>query len=195
LLQANLPEAKGQARDQVAKAVGVSGRTIDFATRVLKQGTPELVQAVEQGNLSVNAAWPIAKLPSDEQPAALREALQPRPSTKINGAGSDEAPVWARGPSPQERAKKDPGRRWCESLHKLSVLLTSVRDQGGIGALAGTWGEASRADGTAELRRIAGEIEKWIKILEETKHAKTHHANGQGALRRGPRHARVADGR
>jgi hypothetical protein len=34
---------KGDARDQVAKAVGVSGRTIDYATKVLNQAVPELI--------------------------------------------------------------------------------------------------------------------------------------------------------
>lgn len=43
----NLPEQKGDARDQAAKAAGVSGKTVDFATKVLKQGTPELVKAVD----------------------------------------------------------------------------------------------------------------------------------------------------
>jgi hypothetical protein len=32
----NLPEQKGDARDQAAKAVGVSGKSIDFATKILE---------------------------------------------------------------------------------------------------------------------------------------------------------------
>jgi len=45
----NLPEATSDARDAAGKAVGVSGKTIDFASKVLKSGTPELVKAVEEG--------------------------------------------------------------------------------------------------------------------------------------------------
>jgi len=55
-VQENLPEQKGQARGQAGKALGVSGRTVDFATKVLKQGTPELVKAVDEGRMAVSTA-------------------------------------------------------------------------------------------------------------------------------------------
>lgn len=45
LLPANLPEAKGDSR-VAGKAVGVSGKTIDHATRVLTKGVPELAKAL-----------------------------------------------------------------------------------------------------------------------------------------------------
>jgi hypothetical protein len=44
---------KGDARDQVAKAVGVSGRTIDHASKVLNQAVPERIQAVDEGRMAV----------------------------------------------------------------------------------------------------------------------------------------------
>ncbi len=37
-LPVNLPEVKGDARDQVAKAFGISGRTVDFARKVREHG-------------------------------------------------------------------------------------------------------------------------------------------------------------
>ena len=45
----NLPDLNADARDArdaAGKAVGVSGKSIDFASKVLKSGTPELVKAV-----------------------------------------------------------------------------------------------------------------------------------------------------
>lgn len=45
-VQENLPEQKQQARDAAGKAFGVSGKSVDHATRVMKNGTPELVKAV-----------------------------------------------------------------------------------------------------------------------------------------------------
>src|SRR5579883_979713 len=49
LVPVNLPERdKGDSRDQVGKAVGVSGKSIDMATRILKQGTPELICATRR---------------------------------------------------------------------------------------------------------------------------------------------------
>jgi hypothetical protein len=45
--QANLPDLKnesvGQSRDQVGKKFGVSGKSVDHATKVLEQGQPELI--------------------------------------------------------------------------------------------------------------------------------------------------------
>jgi hypothetical protein len=54
----NLPEQNGDARDHAAKAVGVSGKTVDYATKVLAQGTPELIKAVDEGRMAVSRAVP-----------------------------------------------------------------------------------------------------------------------------------------
>ena len=47
----NLPQ--GTARDLAGKAVGVSGKSIDHATRVLEKGIPELAKAVDEGRMAV----------------------------------------------------------------------------------------------------------------------------------------------
>jgi hypothetical protein len=47
--KANLPESfSGQARDEVGKVLSVSGKSVDYATKVIQQGIPELVQAVDE---------------------------------------------------------------------------------------------------------------------------------------------------
>jgi len=48
--------AKGKARDAARKAFGVSGKSVDHATRVIEKGIPELVKAVDQGRMAVNMA-------------------------------------------------------------------------------------------------------------------------------------------
>lgn len=59
--QVDLPDLnRGQARDQVGKAFGVSGTLVDHATRVLSRGEPELVKAVDEGRMSVTSATPLA---------------------------------------------------------------------------------------------------------------------------------------
>jgi hypothetical protein len=68
-----LPGQSGDARDHAGSAVGVSGRTIDAATIVLKCGTPELVTACERGALSVFRAAKLARLPKERQRAALSD--------------------------------------------------------------------------------------------------------------------------
>ncbi len=43
------PEREGQARDEIAKAGKVSGRSVDRAAVIQKKGIPELIQAVDDG--------------------------------------------------------------------------------------------------------------------------------------------------
>lgn len=47
---------RGRASDHAAKAVGVSGRSVDMAGKVLASGNQELITAVEHGSMSLNAA-------------------------------------------------------------------------------------------------------------------------------------------
>lgn len=66
----NLPQTDtGKARDQVGKVVGVSGKTIDHATKVIKAAVPEVVKAVDEGRMSVSTA----ALLSTEPPEVQRE--------------------------------------------------------------------------------------------------------------------------
>ena len=64
----NLPEpVKGDARDQVGKVVGVSGKSIDYATKVLDKGSPKLVAAVDADLISVSTAARTASRTKAEQ--------------------------------------------------------------------------------------------------------------------------------
>jgi len=65
---ANLPDMpKGDARDQLGKTFGVSGKTVDHATRVLNNAIPEVVQAVDDGRMAVSTAAFIATEPEEVQ--------------------------------------------------------------------------------------------------------------------------------
>jgi len=64
-------EGIGRARDKAAAAVGVSGRLVDAADKVVKQGTPELAAAVKSGKVSVTKAAKIAKAPKEDQAAIV----------------------------------------------------------------------------------------------------------------------------
>lgn len=61
---ANLQEV---SRAEAAEMLNVSERTVNTAKKVENQGAPELVDAVEQGQVSVSAAADIATLTVDEQ--------------------------------------------------------------------------------------------------------------------------------
>ena len=73
----NLPEQKkGEARDLAGKAVGVSGKSVDYATRVLERGTPELVKAVDEGRVAVSTA----AIHAGDSPEEQREFVNRVPS-------------------------------------------------------------------------------------------------------------------
>jgi N6-adenosine-specific RNA methylase IME4 len=55
------------SREQAAQLLNVSERSVASASRVLEHGAPELVAAVEKGEVSVSAAADVASLPEPEQ--------------------------------------------------------------------------------------------------------------------------------
>jgi len=61
----------GDARDQAGATVGVSGRSVDYATKVLSYGAPEVIDACEQGQIPIATAARLVQLPHDKQRAAI----------------------------------------------------------------------------------------------------------------------------
>lgn len=55
-----------------AAGLNVSSRSVDSASRVLKEGAPELARAVEEGKVAVSTAAILAELPQAEQRAAVQ---------------------------------------------------------------------------------------------------------------------------
>lgn len=85
-----LPEReKVQSRDLVAKTVNVSGKTIDFATTVLTKGSPELVAAVDAGEVAVSKAARIARTiePTRQADAATCRTEKLTPAQKVKRFG------------------------------------------------------------------------------------------------------------
>ncbi len=67
-IRANWPESENRrARDDAAAAAHVSSRSVERASKVLREGAPELIAQVDAGALSVGAAAEIAELEPDEQ--------------------------------------------------------------------------------------------------------------------------------
>lgn len=104
-LSADLREGiDGKASEQAAAALNVSPRTVDNAARVLSHGTPELVAAVDRGEVAVSAAAEVSRLPADEQraavaagPKAVKEAAKTQRETK-----KKPAKTWADLTSPSQ---------------------------------------------------------------------------------------------
>lgn len=61
------PQKKGKARDKAGEALGVSGKSVDMAVKVQTDAVPEIISAVESGELAVSAAAVVADMPQDQQ--------------------------------------------------------------------------------------------------------------------------------
>jgi hypothetical protein len=101
---ANLPESStGRARDKAGEAMGVSGRTVDAAVKVLHHAAPEIVEAVEKSEVSVSDAAAVATLPKPKQKAALKKVKSGKAKTLKAAAEPHQK---------NGKQKKDP-RRWA----------------------------------------------------------------------------------
>ncbi len=105
---AAVPEPRPlHSREDIAKAARLSSSQVVMIEKIQKQATPELVDALKAGAVSLNAAAAVASLPAEEQKAAalagkdelklaakrVREARR-KPPEPDTGAGQ-EAPATA----------------------------------------------------------------------------------------------------
>ncbi|HAR38661.1 MAG TPA: hypothetical protein DCS09_08880 [Porphyromonadaceae bacterium] len=57
----------GKSRDLAEEALGVGGKSVDHATKVLTKGVHELVKAVEEGRMAVSSSAALASEPEEDQ--------------------------------------------------------------------------------------------------------------------------------
>lgn len=141
--RAHRAAAKGTARDRAGAAVGVSGRSVDSAFKVLQGADPEVVRACEMGELAIWTAARLVHLPKEQQRVAMLEG-----KSGIRSALRDSRPP----PS------------WPDS-DRLSKLLESVAVlERGLTERCGSLFEAAGYDRrltrvhVAELRRLAARL-------------------------------------
>ena len=60
-----------ETRDEIAKVAGLSKPAVAQIEKIRKSATPELVEAVRAGTISINTAATISALPNDQQVAAV----------------------------------------------------------------------------------------------------------------------------
>jgi ParB-like chromosome segregation protein Spo0J len=134
------PEPQGRTRAVVAKALGISERSVQDGKKVAKQGTEELQNAVQTGVLPVHRAAKIADLPAEKQPEALKEAIEKRRETKSAKPAQT---------IPEMTDNADP------SIALLSALLTHVSASQVVMMLARSLPEAKAKPFAKFLRETA----------------------------------------
>lgn len=81
------PSSELKTTKELAKLSGASTKTVEQVKKVLKDGDEDVVKAVESGKISAKRGAEIARLPKDQQSAAIDE---PRPSMLDGNAPDDE---------------------------------------------------------------------------------------------------------
>lgn len=127
---------KGRASVKAGEAFGVSGRTVDYATRVVRKGVPEVVKAVDEGRITVNKAAEIVKAPPEKQ---AEELNKPRPER-----------AKAREEQPRPRAPRHPGE------HTQSEVFAQNKARVAITQLEGIPEDNPHRDAALEI------VVKWI---------------------------------
>lgn len=95
--------ARGKTEDEAAVAFGVTKVTIKTWLRLLEAG-PEINKALREGAINPSSAAKLAKLPREEQGAALREVLETAQGGKVTTAQAERA-------SRNKRLEKESGER------------------------------------------------------------------------------------
>ena len=68
----NISLTGGQARDELGKMAGVSGKTYEHAVKVLKEAPQDIVDATRRGDMSINQAYKAIKL--EEKKEHIKQA-------------------------------------------------------------------------------------------------------------------------
>jgi hypothetical protein len=142
---------------QAASAAGVSLAQLGYAKQVRATAIPEVVAAVERGDLTVHGALAVAKAPKHEQPAALSEAIE-RP--KVRDGRRAAPPALADGRRPRMH------RRGQAELADKSIGLLAYTAQELEGALDGVGEIPDPERRLAQLDDVAATVRRAREILK-----------------------------
>ena len=141
-LSNSAPGAELKTTKELAVSAGVSERTIEQAKAVQTKAAPEVVEAVKAGEIGLKKAAAIAKLPKEEQAAAIHK---PAPKAAPEGP-----------PAPANHELEEA----VSTINELAAENDQLRDRVAVAAMQGTDEErAMAAETIAELR-------EQIKTLE-----------------------------
>jgi ParB-like chromosome segregation protein Spo0J len=125
-LQEPVPEVtKGQqTRDFLAQKAGLgSGKTYQQAKKVVEEGTPELVAAMDTGQISVRNAAALTKLPPEEQRDVLKkdkDEIQKAANNLRTDRPKEDKP---KEDKPDQKAQ-DAGQAYTQA-HRFAIIAIS----------------------------------------------------------------------
>jgi len=131
----------GRTSHIAGEMVGVSRASVERATKVMKDGIPELFGALKVGDISVMSSYEIAKLPKPEQQQALEEHKQGIKQQRQTKAEKDEVnrqnSEWVEANKTKELTEEDLELKeivdkalkfLTESMYELNNKTASMKD-------------------------------------------------------------------
>lgn len=158
-------ECPPKSNAELADAAGVSEKTIKQAKAVQTKAAPEVVEAVKRGEIGLPKAAAIAKMPKEEQAAAIHK---PAPKT----APADEVPAYdgpdeaeLRAAELQEQADQEAFNKLLLADDKLAAAYAEIKRLNAVNAVL-----ESRMQGLmnekAEAIRLVKSRDRQIAKLE-----------------------------
>lgn len=145
-------ECPPKSNAELADAAGVSEKTIKQAKAVQTKAAPEVVEAVKRGEIGLPKAAAIAKMPKEEQAAAIH-----KPTPKA----APEAP-----PAPANHELEEA----ISTINDLAAENDQLRDRVAVAAMSGTDEErAMAAETIAELRDQIKTIEAELDAVRTSR--------------------------
>lgn len=135
------------SNQEMADAVGVTKRTIQQAKAVQSNATPEVIAAVKSGEIGLPKAAAIAKLPKEEQAAAIHKPA-PKPAPAV---------VEPEIEAPPEYSELDAAK---DQISELQIEVTRLND-----SLAIECYDVSE-EAKTEASRIIEELRGEVRSLE-----------------------------
>ena len=139
---------------QSAKLFGVSARLVRSARSVRRQGVPELVRAVERGDLSVGRAESVAKVPADQQLGLLERFGSARNKAEKDAVFASVVPDDAAS-----------GRSAGSGVDAEEIVRTNRRD-GCVRRLGSLLCDAQEPE--RELREVCRELARLVGVATAT---------------------------
>ncbi|MFZ6657070.1 hypothetical protein [Undibacterium sp. TJN19] len=119
-----------QSRQDIARAAGISSNAVVQIEKIQKAATPELVQAVRDGTISISAAAAIASLPDQDQLTAVaggRKELQQAARQVRDKAREQKAP--AKNAASHETAESHVDDSARASSHTANDEMSTLRQR------------------------------------------------------------------
>ena len=149
---ANLPE-RGESRENVAEALNVSGRAVEKAAHILKQGDASLIEAASEGKVSLDAAQRVSKLPIKEQQAIVEAGKVKEAAAEIRRKKAEAKAKAEKKKADEAKAKAAQAKAEAEEKERAEKARAEAEEKAKAEKAAIEAEEKAKADAAKDAER------------------------------------------